>query len=120
MVASALALAAHLVGLSGDDDGSSVVMAHLASLCGRWVWSWPQWQRFLVALTERTATTSASASYHTEATKARAKDEEVGQVAEALARKKEQEMRRIKFLARHESDPGAEGVEKHNNKLRRR
>ena len=34
MVASALALTAHLVGLSGDDDGSSVVMAHLASLCG--------------------------------------------------------------------------------------
>ena len=44
----------------------------------------------------------------------------MGQGAEAQARKKEEEEMRIKFLARHKSDPGAEGVEEHNNKLRRR
>ena len=44
----------------------------------------------------------------------------MGQGVEDQARKKEEEMTRIKFLARHESDPGVEGVEEHNNKLRRR
>ena len=51
---------------------------------------------------------------------ARTTNEEVGQGAKAQARKKEDEIMRIKFLVRPESDPEVEGVGEHNSNLRRR
>ena len=53
-----------------------------------------------------------------EATRARNK-EEVGQGGKVYAPKEKDGIKRIKFLARHESDPGAEGIGEHNNELGR-